>query len=99
MDEEGQLYILTEFINGGDISKAIDIAMTSSVKNNQARGLSEKIARRAALHIVSALSEFHSKGIVHRDVKSKNVMVHHSDGSARKWDKKLCLADPISYFY
>jgi len=51
--------MLLEYCNGGDISKAIKLAVTSSNKNHKARGLSESVARRVALHIVQALAGVH----------------------------------------
>jgi serine/threonine protein kinase len=62
--------MILEYCNGGDISKAIKVAIQSSRTNIKVRGLSEPIVRRVTLHIVRALSCVHERGFVHRDIKS-----------------------------
>ena len=51
--------MIMEYCNGGDVSKAIKVAIQSTRTNIKVRGLSESIVRRVTLHIVRALSCVH----------------------------------------
>ncbi len=58
-------YIVTEFVEGHTLADIIDT-----------RGpLAERDALAIARHVALALEAIHSKGIVHRDVKSQNIMI------------------------
>ena len=60
------LYIVTEYISGGDLRKLLknpDIQLTWETRIS------------LATHICSALVFLHTKQIVHRDIKSHNILV------------------------
>jgi len=70
-----EMYIVTEYITGGTVRSFIDkekgeISWSSRVK--------------MANDVASAVSFLHSKNIIHRDIKSENLLL--SEG----WDVKLC---------
>jgi len=60
-----KLYIVMDYIHGTDLMAYIQA-------NN---GLSEKEAQRCFRQIVSALDYCHQHGVIHRDVKPKNILV------------------------
>ena len=64
-EEEGKNFIVMEFVEG----------MTLREKLSQAP-IAVKEAVTYAVQIGEALEEAHSKGIVHRDIKSDNIMVN-----------------------
>jgi len=64
--ESDDVYIITEFINGGDLHKRL---LDSSVK----LGWPEKISY--CRDIALAMTYLHSKGIMHRDLKSHNLLI------------------------
>ena len=68
-------YLILEHCNGGDLSRAIKSSLRVTNNSKVRRGIPELIARRTAFHVVSALHELHSRNIIHRDVKSANVMI------------------------
>eukprot|EP00727_Mastigamoeba_balamuthi_P011857 m51a1_g7294 putative serine threonine protein kinase (571) ;mRNA; f:61392-64072 len=64
VQEQSKLWIVTEFIRGGTLKAAL------------ARGpLDLGVKLRVALDVAQGLSFLHSKGILHRDLKSENLLV------------------------
>jgi serine/threonine protein kinase len=63
------LFIVTEYISGGDLRKHLK-ATTD---------LSWKLRVQIATDCLCALSYLHSKKLMHRDIKSKNVCVFCDD--------------------
>jgi len=61
---DGQFYIITEFIDGGDLS---------SIINSTPLSLRKKLS--ILTNIVSAIDYAHEKGIVHRDIKPSNILL------------------------
>ncbi|HXX62298.1 MAG TPA: protein kinase [Bacteroidota bacterium] len=64
--------IVMEFVDGETLGKKVPLA---SVKD----------AIGVAIQVAEALSEAHSKGVIHRDIKSDNIMVN-SRGSVKVMD-------------
>jgi eukaryotic-like serine/threonine-protein kinase len=73
---EGQAWIAMELAPGGDLSRY----------TRQPRLLPEAMVLRVASRIASALACAHEAGIVHRDVKPSNVMVHWATDSLKLTD-------------
>jgi serine/threonine protein kinase len=69
------LFIITEFIEGGDLRRHL--------KNKELR-LSWSLRTRIARDCAAALGYMHGKSILHRDLKSKNLLV------APDWSVKMC---------
>src|SRR5918996_2237355 len=69
-EEEGLLYIATEFIEGTDLKTMIA----------QRGSLEPRVAADITAQVASALDAAHAKGLVHRDVKPANVLIAPQDG-------------------
>ncbi|CDZ74760.1 putative serine/threonine protein kinase [Peptoniphilus sp. ING2-D1G] len=69
IDGEKVHYIVMEYIDG----------ITLKEKIQEEGKLSEKIALNYTVQIAEALKVAHSKGIVHRDIKSQNIMITKDD--------------------
>ncbi|KAJ8940009.1 hypothetical protein NQ318_011953 [Aromia moschata] len=75
-DLKHMLYLVCEYITGGDLFDAITVAQK----------FSEEQASLMINHLVSALAYLHNLNIVHRDVKPENLLVE-LDGSRVKYLK------------
>ena len=63
--EDGQLFIVLEFITGSDLNTLLEAEGALSLAET----------RRLMLQVLEALSAAHEAGIVHRDLKPHNIMV------------------------
>merc|ERR1712137_777525 len=85
---EDNIFIVTEYVNGGDL---YDKLRDSSVN------ISWKIRVRLAVETCQAVAYLHSRQVVHRDLKSQNLLVDDT------WKVKICdfgfarAADPKEY--
>ena len=59
------LYLVMEFLNGGDCASLIKVL----------GGLSEDWARKYLAEVVLGVEHLHSRGIVHRDLKPDNLLI------------------------
>ena len=75
--DDGQLFIVMAFYEGETLRQKL--------ASLEGKGLPESEALDIALQIARGLSEAHCKGIVHRDVKSANIMIT-KDGIAKILD-------------
>jgi eukaryotic-like serine/threonine-protein kinase len=83
-EEAGKLYIASEFVDGETVSDLV------------ARGpLAEPEVVRVGVAVAEALAHAHEKGIVHRDISARNVMIAR-DGRVLTIDFGLARHDESS---
>ncbi|MDZ8184877.1 MAG: protein kinase [Nostoc sp. ChiSLP02] len=68
--ENGQFYLVQEWIHGQTLTKIVE------TKGYQ----SETTVREIVLSLLSVLDYVHSKGIIHRDIKPENIIIRNVDG-------------------
>ena len=66
--EDGRYYIAMEYVSGGTLKDRID----------QDGPLAPGVAVRVASQVAEALGVAHDRGIIHRDVKPRNILVSES---------------------
>lgn len=67
--ENGQFYLIQEWIEGSTLSNVV-----------KAKGpVSETVVREILLSLLSVLDYIHSKGIIHRDIKPDNIILRSSN--------------------
>jgi eukaryotic-like serine/threonine-protein kinase len=69
-EEQGEFYLVQEFVDGEDLSKEII----------PGQRLSEKEVTKLLQEILEVLAVVHQKNIIHRDIKPANLMRRHQDG-------------------
>eukprot|EP01088_Endostelium_zonatum_P018380 TRINITY_DN5881_c0_g1_i1.p1 TRINITY_DN5881_c0_g1~~TRINITY_DN5881_c0_g1_i1.p1 ORF type:complete len:651 (-),score=156.16 TRINITY_DN5881_c0_g1_i1:135-2087(-) len=75
VEHDGYIYLVTEYVPGGDLRKYLkkpDVHMSWGLRVD------------IALDVARAMAFLHSKGVMHRDIKSKNILVGES------WKMKVC---------
>jgi predicted Ser/Thr protein kinase len=78
----GRTFIAMEYVDGGALSAQIP-----------AEGLAVEVVIRYGLQISEALAHAHERGIIHRDLKSSNIMIQN-DGRAKVMDFGLATRAP-----
>lgn len=78
------LYMAMQFIEGADLQYVLDSY------RNDGEYIESKEARRIIREVCEALDYAHAKGIIHRDIKSSNIMLN-KDGRAIVTDFGLAM--------
>ncbi len=82
LDEGGRLYIISQYMPGGDLSRHL--------ASRPDRRLPPDEACAIALQLTSALEHAHGRRLIHRDLKPSNIWLA-SDGSAKLGDFGLAF--------
>jgi serine/threonine protein kinase len=69
--EKGHLAIVTEYCPGGDLREVIKSAGTAASKV----AFTWDFALRAALDVAQGMEFLHGRGVIHRDLKGRNLLV------------------------
>ncbi|MBL1200369.1 MAG: SUMF1/EgtB/PvdO family nonheme iron enzyme [Nostoc sp. GBBB01] len=75
-EEQGQFYLVQEFVDGEDLSQEI----------TPGKRLTEREVIKLLQEILEILAVVHKKNIIHRDIKTQNIM-------RRRQDSKIMLID------
>ena len=71
--------ILTEYINGGNLRDCLE-----KYKNYFHKAFPEEIVQHLMRQIIDAFKYIHGKGIMHRDIKLENIMIHFNSENDKK---------------
>ena len=71
--------ILTEYINGGNLRDCLE-----KYKNYFHKAFPEEIVQHLMRQIIDAFKYIHEKGIMHRDIKLENIMIHFNSENDKK---------------
>lgn len=82
-EDQGQLYVVSQFMAGGDLDDLVGAAEGHRLPVDRAVDIAGQVCH--------ALEHAHAHGVVHRDVKPKNVWLT-KDGTAKLGDFGLAMA-------
>ena len=82
---EEQIFIVMEFIEGKELKDIIYPPLSPPSNGGNETGLKIKDLINYAIQIAEGLEAAHKKGIVHRDIKSSNIMITE-DGKVKIMD-------------
>ena len=74
----GNIYIVTDYYNGGNLMKALKI-----YKKMNNKIFSEEIVQYIMRQIIEGMKYLHNKKIIHRDIKLQNIMINYEEEDDR----------------
>lgn len=78
--ENKKLYVVMEYMGGGDLAKSI---VNPKLRHHFSWG---KYGKKIALDIIKGLCYLHSKSMLHRDIKTQNILLDESKTLAKIGD-------------
>ncbi|HSR17199.1 MAG TPA: serine/threonine-protein kinase, partial [Ignavibacteriaceae bacterium] len=84
-DFDSKVFIIMEFIDGIDLKDKINPPSSPLSERGNIRGLPTDKSINIAIQIAEGFEAAHKKGIVHRDIKSPNIMITN-DGKVKIMD-------------
>ena len=82
------IFVVLEFVPDGDLQQVLERALGSNTLNAGTTVLPWQLRLQYALDIAEGMAFIHSKNLIHRDLKSLNVLVDH-DGRCKIADLGL----------
>ena len=76
---DGDLYLVLEYVNGGSLTEIIEY-----------NTLSEPQIGKIVKEVLGGINHLHGRGIIHRDIKSDNVLVDFRGKSVKLTDFGMC---------
>ena len=67
-------YIVMEFCNGEELSKALE-----KYRLKFGKAFPEELVQYFMRQIIDAFKYIHNKGFMHRDIKLENILLHYND--------------------
>ena len=80
------IYIIMEYCNGGELSKALEDHIEKTGKP-----FSQEVVQHLMKQIISAFKYIHEKSIIHRDIKLQNILLNYDTNEDKK-NKNLMKA-------
>lgn len=74
-ETEGRIFLVMEFIDGRELKDIIKDAWSKIPADDAAKKSNNDLFINVAIQISEGLLAAHNKGIIHRDIKSNNIMV------------------------
>ena len=71
---KNHFYIMMEYCNGGELSKALE-----NYEKKFGKPFNEEIVQYFMRQIISAFKDIHNKRIIHRDIKLENFLLHYKN--------------------
>ncbi len=82
---DSEVFIVMEYVNGVELKDKINPPSSPLSERGDTGGLPTDEAINIAIQIAEGLEAAHKKGVVHRDIKSQNIMITN-DGKAKIMD-------------
>ena len=82
---ENNIYVIMEYCNGGDLFNHV----LTFTKNNPGQCIPSTEINLIIANIATGLKDLHGLGIMHRDIKSRNILLIKDENGAVT-DAKLC---------
>ena len=76
---KNHFYLVTEYCNGGELEEALN-----EYKIKYGKPFSEEIVQYLMRQIMDAFNYLHSAGVMHRDIKLENILLHYESEEDKK---------------
>ena len=76
---KNHFYLVTEYCNGGELEEALE-----EYKKKYGKPFSEEIVQYLMRQILDAFNYLHNAGVMHRDIKLENILLHYESEEDKK---------------